>query len=208
MDIKNNSLGVLTFLSFYAPLIITISILLTSIFTTSLGKGLYFLFWVLVISFFRMLILYNFNDRTLNVDILEACNVGGILPFSTPTYSTFILSFTLAYLLLPTYLLQRQTNIDTVNYILMLFLVSYITLDIFVKSSIGCITKGSTVISELLGGIGLGSLISLITYFSSIKNNLFITELTNNNEICSMPSKQRFKCRVYQNGELVSTSMG
>jgi hypothetical protein len=208
-NIKKTSLGVLSFLSFYAPIIITISILITSIFAGVLGKGLYFLFWIMIISFIRIFIMYNLNNKSLSYSISEQCDIGSFLPLSTPTYSTFILTFTFAYLMLPSYILQKQTKTDTINYILMLFLLSYITLDILVKLSLGCINRNSmsTLIGEILGGIGLGSLISSITYNSAIRSNLFISELTNNKEICSMPSKQKFKCSVYKNGELVSTTI-
>jgi hypothetical protein len=208
-NIKKTSIGIFSFLSFYAPLIITISILITSIFGGVLGKGLYFLFWILVISFTRIFIIYIFNNKSISYIVPEQCNVGNFLPLSTPTYSTFILTFTLAYLILPTYILQKQTKTDTINYILMLFLLSYIVLDILVKLTLGCINSNSTstLIGEILGGLGLGSLISSLTYNSPIRSNLFINELTNNKQICSMPSKQKFKCSVYKNGELVSTTM-
>lgn len=208
-NIKTASLGVLSFLSFYAPLIITIGIFITSIFVSSLGKGLYFLFWILIISFIRIFVMYNINDQTLVYDVPPQCNVGSFLPFSTPTYSTFILTFTLAYLMLPSYILQKQTKTDTINYVLMLFLISYIVLDILVKLTLGCINRLyiGTLIGEILGGIGLGSLISSITYNSAIRSNLFISELTNNKEVCSMPSKQKFKCSVYKNGTLVGSNI-
>jgi hypothetical protein len=208
-DVKKTTLGIFSFLSFYAPLIISISILVTSIFAGVLGKGLYFLFWILIISFIRIFVMYNLNNKSLLYSVTEQCNIGSYLPLSTPTYSTFILTFTLAYLLLPSIIIQKQTKIDTINYIFMIFLLSYIVLDILVKVTLGCINRNSTstLIGEILGGIGLGSLVSSLTYNSGIRSYLFVNELTNNNEVCSMPSKQKFKCSVYKNGELVSTTM-
>ena len=38
------------------------------------------------------------------------------------------------------------------------------------------------------------------------KNFLFINQVSSNKEICSMPSAQTFKCSVYKNGELISSS--
>jgi hypothetical protein len=210
-NVKKTSLGVFTFLSFYAPLIITVSILVTSIFAGVLGKGLYFLFWIFIISFIRIFIIYLFNGKSISIAIPEQCMVSSPLPLSTPTYSTFILTFTLAYLMLPSIMLQKQTKVDTINYVLLMFLLSYIVLDLLVKQNLGCIGMNrnsmSAILSEVLGGLGLGSFISALTYNSGIRSNLFITELTKNKEICSMPSKQKFKCSVYKNGELVSTSM-
>jgi hypothetical protein len=44
-------------------------------------------------------------------------------------------------------------------------------------------------------------------YGSNLKGYLFINEINNNKEVCSMPSKQQFKCSVYKNGELVGSSI-
>jgi hypothetical protein len=206
---KNTSLGILSFLSLYAPLIIIISLLVSSIFAGALAKGMYFLFWIFIISLFRIYIMYILNNNTFSFIVPEKCFISSPLPFTTPTYSTFILTFTFIYILLPSILLQKQTKIDTTNYVLIMFLLFYIIFDLMVKYTLGCINRNSfgTIISETLGGIGLGSMISFATYNSGIRNNLFLTELTKNNEICMMPSKQKFKCSVYKNGELVGTSM-
>ena len=32
---------------------------------------------------------------------------------------------------------------------------------------------------------------------------LFINELTSNKEVCTRPSKQQFKCKVYKDGTLI-----
>jgi hypothetical protein len=205
INIQNTSLGVLSLLSFYAPLIITMSIFMSSIFMGVLGKGLYFLFWILIISFIRIFILYNLNAESFTYQIPEQCNVGNILPFHI-TYSTFILCFTFAYLILPSYILHRQTNMDKTNYILMMFLLSYIIFDIFVKKSVGCININSIgkIIGEIISGLGIGALIAFFTFISPIRDNLFIySDKSTYTEISSVPTKQRFKCKVYKNGELV-----
>jgi hypothetical protein len=207
-NFKDVSLGILSTLSFYAPLIITISVFISSIFTSSLSKGLYYLFWIFVITMIRILIMYYTNSNIL-YSIPEHCKVGSILPYSTPTYSTFILSFTLFYLLIPMIMISNKLKIDAINYIVVFFLITYIVADILIKNTLGCLgrTFMGTTIGEILGGITLGSLISSITFATSLRNMLFISGTSSNREICNMPSKQQFKCRVFKNGELVGTSI-
>ena len=50
-----------------------------------------------------------------------------------------------------------------------------------------------------LGGVIAG----LIMYGSELKSYLYINEINTNKEVCSMPSKQQFKCKVYKDGTLV-----
>ena len=60
------------------------------------------------------------------------------------------------------------------------------------------------VIGDILGGLALGALVSgLIMYGSSLKGYLYINEINTNKEVCNMPSKQQFKCRVFKDGTLV-----
>ena len=76
----------------------------------------------------------------------------------------------------------------------------------FVKKSLSCINGflSKPVLISLLGGLFLGSLISgILMYGTTLKKYLYINEVNSNKEVCSMPSKQQFKCRLYRNGELV-----
>jgi hypothetical protein len=50
-------------------------------------------------------------------------------------------------------------------------------------------------------------LVSGLLLMTSLKNKLFINQTSGNNQVCSMPSKQKFKCSVYKNGEIVSSSI-
>ena len=60
---------------------------------------------------------------------------------------------------------------------------------------------------DLVGGVGLGGLLSGIIYGSQMKNYLFINEMISGNQVCSKPTKQKFKCSVYKNGEIISSGV-
>ena len=50
-----------------------------------------------------------------------------------------------------------------------------------------------------LGGVIAG----LIMYGTNLKTYLYINEVNTNKEVCSMPSNQQFKCRVFKDGTLI-----
>ena len=189
-------------LSFFSPIIISCSVLIFSIFSMAVGKGLFYIFWLLVATVIRIGILWlipgsNPSPKYIN----NICGSGNFLPYDNTTYSSFILCFTFFYFTLPMYISNN------VNYVLIIFFVSYIAFDILIKISNGCISSTINFFGDIVGGGGLGALIAALIYSSPLSTYLFINEISSNNETCSMPSKQTFRCSVYKNGELVNSTV-
>jgi len=83
-------------------------------------------------------------------------------------------------------------------------IICYIALDILIKYILSCFPSSFWNISgNILSGMFLGGLASLIMYGTKLKSYLYINEINTNKEVCSMPSKQQFKCSVYKDGTLV-----
>ena len=58
---------------------------------------------------------------------------------------------------------------------------------------------------NILLGSASAAIIVMLMYTGGSGNYLFYNETTSSNtQVCSMPSKQTFRCQVYKNGELVS----
>ena len=83
------------FVVFFAPTIISISILMFSLFSASVGRGLFYLFWIAVITMARISIFWM-NGSKAKENVGE-CSLGNIIPFDNATYSIFILTFTMMY---------------------------------------------------------------------------------------------------------------
>ena len=66
-----------------------------------------------------------------------------------------------------------------------------------------CITTIADVSINMLAGLGLSALIVSLMYVGGSGQYLFFNEIASNKEVCSMPTKQTFKCQVYKNGTLV-----
>lgn len=209
-EMFNYLMGIFNSLSFYSPLIICTSVVLFSMFTATMEKAFVFFVWIFVITFIRIIALKGIKSSSPsdNVELPNIC-LTGITQIFIPqdiTYSTYILSFTLMYFLMPMILLSKQSKINAINYGVLTFFISYIMLDLFIKKSLSCIPAffSTLVLGDIISGLFLGSVISgLIMYGSTLKPYLYINEVNTNKEVCNMPSKQQFKCNVYKNGELV-----
>lgn len=204
----NNIMNMINSLSFYSPLIICVSIIVFSMFTATMEKAFVFFGWIFVITFLRIIVFKGIGANSSDNNIPDIC-LTGITEIFIPkdiTYSTYILSFTLMYFLMPMILLSNQSNTNVMNYGVLAFFIAYIALDLFIKKSLSCIPAffSTLVVGDILSGFFLGGIISgTIMYGTTLKGYLYINEINSNKEVCSMPSKQQFKCKIYKNGELV-----
>lgn len=206
------TMNIFNSLSFYSPLIICVSVIVFSMFTVTIEKALFFFMWIFIITFLRIIMFQAFSSTSTSKqsmpDIPEICNTGLTQLFikKDVTYSTYILSFTMMYFLMPMIMVSKQHNINDINYGVMAFFIAYICLDIFIKKSLLCIPSyiSTSILTNVASGLFLGGLISgVIMYGTTLKPYLYINELNTNKEVCSMPSKQQFRCSVYKNGTLV-----
>ena len=200
------SISTLYALSFYSPIILMVSILAFGLFSSSLMKSFVYLFWVFVITTPRCLyFMFNPSPKT---NMNAECNQGLIIP-NDVSYSIYLLTFTMAYLIVPLINLSIDTKTNLMNYYVLWFFIVYIIFDLYIKNSFSCLKVFSPrVLADIVGGLGLGWIISgIIMYGTGWRGYLFINEVNSNKEVCSMPTKQQFRCSVYKNGEMVTSSI-
>ena len=216
-DLQNalfdSTMNILNSLSFYSPIIICFSIVLFSMFTSTMEKAFVFFVWIFIITFIRIIVFKGFKSNSnsnQNVVPNEMPNIclTGLSQLFIPqdiTYSTYMLTFTMMYLITPMLMVSKQHNVNIINYGMLGFFLAYIGLDLFIKNQLNCIKLfSSLVIGDILSGLFLGAVISgIIMYGSTLKSYLYINEINTNKEVCSMPSKQQFKCRVFKDGTLI-----
>lgn len=205
----DNTMNMITSLSFYAPIIICVSIITFSMFTATMEKAMVFFVWIFIITFIRIIVLKGLSsDKNPVIQLPQKC-LTGLTEIFIPqdvTYSTYILTFTMMYFIMPMIMVSKQNNINAINYGVLSFFIAYIVLDLFIKNSLECIPGffSSIVIGNVLSGLFLGGVIAgLIMYGSNLKSYLYINEVNTNKEVCTMPSKQQFKCRVFKDGTLI-----
>lgn len=198
-------------LSFYAPIIVIVGVFILSVFSASVGKSFVYIFWFFVATGIRSFIKKFIGDSNVTIKGDPICGVGVFSPFMPNTnlsYSTFALAFTMFYFIFPMILVNLDNKSNMFNYRIVIFFSAYILLDLFIKRSRGCMYNipGTTLFGDLIGGTALGVGTSTAMYYAN-RSYLFINEASSNAEVCSMPSKQKFKCSVTKNGELVSTTI-
>lgn len=203
----NNSMNIFGTLSFYSPIIICVSIIVFSMFTSTIEKAFVYFVWIFIITFIRIIVFKGIKPNKEHV-MPQIC-LTGLSELFIPkdvTYSTYILTFTMMYLIMPMIMISSQKKINAINYGILSFFIAYIALDLFIKNSLSCIPgfMSSLVLGDIVSGLFLGAVISgLIMYGTNLKGYLYVNEINTNKEVCSMPSKQQFKCRMYKDGTLV-----
>ena len=188
--------NIIVFLSFFSPIIIAFSMASLS-FIFQNYKGFVFLGFLLGFSFLRAYI-YGLNGSDPLKEEPSICNSVQYAKYGNSSFSSFVFSFTIMYLFLPMF------THGGVNFWIVTSLLSYFFIDLFIKVYKKCITNMNDLFLNILMGLTSAAIIVLLMYAGGSGNFLFYNETTSGNtQICSMPSKQTFKCQVYKNGELV-----
>jgi hypothetical protein len=202
-DIGLNTVSIFAALSFYSPLIMVISIILFSIFSAAAYKGFVYLFFLFAATALRMLAMNIISGPHQTNVGTPICDTGMFLPYTNYTYSTYILVFSLVYFVTPMVIISKQNKMNSINYSVIMFFISYICYDVGIKAFYNCIDISSGIIADILCSIMLAAGTVAALMASNNTDVLFINELTSNKEICTRPSKQQFKCSVYKNGEVI-----
>lgn len=184
------------FISFSAPLIIPISVLLFSLYAAIINKGLLYLALIIGIICVRSLFLIKVeNVPTSN------CKEVPMIQGKNLTLSMYILSFTFFYLCFPMFV-SGNLNIGIISFLLFYIIFNFLV-TMFYKCFDNTITFRNFILGDFIGGSAFGISISCLMYYTGGYNLLFTTDTSSNKVSCSRPSKQKFKCSVYKNGEIV-----
>jgi len=194
-SIKNGFI-LLTSLS---PLLLSFFLIMASIIDTSL-RGLVYLGGVLICYLVNLILTISFssppqsprpNDCTLINWGWAPTNLNDMF-----ASNTMFLAFTSVYIIMPM-ILANQINIAMIVVLGLLYIGDAIT-----RTMRGCIGPLNVFLGTLVGGL-LGAGYASAFYYTQNGNLLYFNEIISNNQVCSRPQKQKFKCAIYKNGELV-----
>jgi hypothetical protein len=174
---------------FIVLLLVTISIINSDIKGFVYLGGVVFLF---VIAFmFQSSVAFNNADKV--------CAIWNIGPFKYPSFISALYTYTIVYLFYP-----MITN-QVYNFpLLILLLVIYVS-DIIIR----CLKMAcSNMVNVLFGSIlGMVFAVIFILMLSNYPSLLYYNNLLSSKVACSVPAKQKFKCSIYNNGELVKSEV-
>jgi len=172
---------------FIVSLLVTISIINSDV------KG--FVYLGGVVFLFALSLLFS---KAVNSNELEGtCAFWNVGLFKTPSFISALYVYTIIYLLYP----MMLNNVF--NFPLITLLISIYIFDTIVRSfKMGCTNLIHVALGSLLG---LCFTIFFILLLSNNKELLYYNDMLSSKVACSVPSKQKFKCSVYNNGQLIQT---
>jgi hypothetical protein len=183
------------FLTLSSPFFIVFFFVMNSIVNSNIQGfiylvGLFILFGI--VKIFQNTVLQTYYSSNKFCTIIQQ-NFG-----THPSFISGLYGYTILYILLP--MIQQKTmNLSLILILLLLFLI-----DTIVRFYNQCTTMGFWVAGLV---VGLAVAILWYTILKSSKNDglLYYNNSLSNKQSCSRPSKEKFKCAVYQNGELLKT---
>ena len=193
--------NVLQLMSTLMPVMITFFMLMLSLMNQNV-KGIVFIAGALLASFLN-LFLRNAIQSEQDPNASITCTLIDIPymnRYNSPSSDSVYLAFTFAYLFLP------MNYNSQMNYAIITALFIMFAIDATAKVTNKCTTVGGVVIGALVGFL-LGALWYTIFHMVGADNLLYFEETQSNGTRCERPDKQTFKCSVYKNGQLISSSI-
>ena len=193
--------NLLQFLSFISPTLLIFFLFLSSLFNQNL-KGLVYIAGILI-TFIINVFFMNLVGSERDENEAYSCSlfdIPYITQFNSPYPSSLLISFTLAYLVLP----MKYNN--QMNYGVLAFLCILLAIDVISKVENKCTTYAGSILGALVGFL-FGAIWYVLFHATGYDGLLYFDELRSDNVVCSRPSKQTFKCSVYKNGELISSNL-
>jgi hypothetical protein len=204
VGIESNIKNIYAYFSSLSPLYISAYLLISSLSNGDIGKsGMYLAGLVLVLlihSIIAMSIGGEYEDKFGSSKYKLECNfiqVPLLSNYMIPNLNSTLLAFIFTYLIMP-----MQTY-NSYNVFLLGIIGAFFGINAVSKVLHGCTTLVGILISSVIGFI-IGFAWFSIVLTSNPKMLFFAAD--GGRPICSRPSKQTFKCKVYKNGEVIHTT--
>jgi len=186
----NDVFGVLSMTS---PFLVSFLMVMISIINSNL-KGLIYMLGLMIL--FIVVFLFQQTIQTPVHTSSNFCSLFNISQYTVPSFNSALYLYTITYVLLP------MLTTQMINFpLIIVFLLLYVC-DCIVKINYGC----TPLIGVLMGSF-LGMFFGLVWYLliksSGHQDLLYYDDMISNKIACSKPTKQKFKCQVYKNGQLI-----
>lgn len=193
--VLSNPFNIVEFLVFYAPVVLAtiIFIIPTAVMD---AKGAVYLALLIGVCCLRIFIFWllgrdpYYNDNTV-------CTMVKYSDYGNSYISIFVIAYTFMYLCSPMF------YNNSINYMVLSLLILYLVISIGIFFYRNCIKSTTDVFINVLFGAFMGTLIPIFFYMGGSSKYLFFNEMSNGKDVCTMPSKQTFKCNVYKNGQII-----
>jgi hypothetical protein len=201
-DLQANLKNIYAYFSSLSPLYISAYLLISSVSNGDIGKAGMFLAGLVLVLLIHSIIAMSIGgeyEKTNSSKYKLECNfiqVPLLSNYMIPNLNSTLLAFIFTYLIMP-----MQTY-NSYNVILLGIVGAFFGVNAISKIMHGCTTMVGILISVVIGFL-MGFLWYSIVITSNPKLLFFAAD--GGEPICSRPSKQTFKCKVYKNGEVIHT---
>lgn len=185
------------FMSYISPFLLAFTFIFLGFINSEPLKPLMYL-GTLLFTMSIVVFLLKFNSDS-KPSLNPLCGIFTFMDdeFYRPNISTYFITFTLFYSVLPM-ILSQETNYYFLSLILFVLVGDTVT-----KLSYGCVNIMG-IVTSIVTGLLLGTLSGMGLYYTN-SDLVFFGGKPSNNIGCGKPSKQSFKCSVYKNGQIIST---
>jgi hypothetical protein len=209
-DFVSNPINLFYFLVFNSPLIISLIVFSSGLVYQNL-KGFFYLFFLIIVVCVRSFFIANYsknNDTSNNeykiweANLPKICNNGRFVKSGQPGLNLFVIAYSFMYLCLP-----MMINQD-INYLVFGALLLSLGGDIAIRYlTFKCVKDVKQILGSIFNGVAVGTFIVFAMYSLGMSQYLFFNEISTNSELCKVQAKQKFKCTISNNGQVVGTVM-
>jgi hypothetical protein len=186
-----------------APFILTCFFTLASIFNQDF-KGFVLLVGLLLACFIGSMIgrVFNFQTPSAAIDnnLCNMITIGQMENLSQLPLGQVVLSYIFFYLMI----FIGLNKVFMQNVATLIFFPLLIIIDAIWNMNNSCFSVIQIFVAIIVGGV-IGSLWGWVIYSTKSQNLQYFAGYSNN-QVCNKPSKNTFKCSVYKNGKLLSSS--
>jgi len=183
---------------YYSPIILSFCILIISVFYQTY-RGLVFFIFLTFFGMIRKLIAPTIFPKPTNLNSKSCSTFEVFQSEKTDGFTVFFVTFVTGYIIAPMFIYNIY------NIYVIVFLSLYMIIVIVYNRQDDCSSLTTSMLNVVYGIISVILSVSLLMSVG-LSGTLFNEDLVSDATICSMPSKQSFKCSVYKNGEIISST--
>jgi hypothetical protein len=197
MGMRLNLSNLFQFITYIIPFLLIFTFILIGFLNNEPINSIMYVGAVTICTFLIGLIGNQFNIEVLK-DRSAMCDLWDI-PFINsiggPSLTTYFITFSSIYMLLPMFMS------GSINYGILLLFIILLVSDIVSKLSNKCTSITGIMLSIIFGVVTSGLLTTGL--YHAVPDLMFFTENKSNKVMCGKPTKKKFKCSVYKNGQLL-----
>jgi hypothetical protein len=200
--------NLVSYISLLAPLLISFFMIMYSILTNNVVKGLIFCTGLVIITVIVVILKNLLKDTTPQGKesiVNPICNLlsfpfkvqNGTLIYRSPSLSSSIIGFVIGFLVFPMY-----TN-NNMNYQLLIALFAVLVMNMSVETQYICTSSFGSILGAIVGML-FGIVYYTMLVVSGNQNLAYFAKFNSNNTQCRMAGSNTFRCRA--RGAIGSTS--